>query len=130
VGIITELASFSRLQRREIGDLLLEKAKKADSSARSYGLLIFPEEERGIVVLCSNEEKRERIEKVYQLCAMAYCKYRLKRIVGLALNSLKELSRSTDALILDGVSFENDAELALEADRAFRAGTEVAAREF
>jgi hypothetical protein len=130
VGIITELASFSRLQRREIGDLLLEKAKKADSSARSYGLLIFPEEERGIVVLCSNEEKRERIEKLYQLCAMAYCKYRLKRIVGLALNSLKELSRSTDALILDGVSFENDAELALEADRAFRAGTEVAAREF
>ena len=110
--------------------MLLEKAKKADSTGRSYGLLTFPEEERGIVVLCSDEEKRERMEKLYQLCAMAYCKYRLKRIVGLALNSLKELSRSTDALILDGVSFQNDVELASQAERAFRAATEVAPREF
>jgi len=130
VGIITELASFTRLQRREIGNLLLEKAKKADSSARSYGLLTFPEEERGIVVLCSNEEKRERIEKLYQLCAMAYCKCRLKKIVGLAFNPFKQLSRSTDALILDGVSFQNDVELALQADTFFRGGTNVTMKEF
>jgi hypothetical protein len=130
VGIITELASFTRLQRKEIGYLLLEKAKKADSSARSYGLLTFPEEERGIVVLCSNEEKKARIEILYQLCAVAYCKYRLTKIVGLALNSLKELSRSTDALILDGVSFRNDVELALQADKFFRGGTNVTMKEF
>jgi len=124
------LASFSRLQRREIGNLLLEKAKKADSTGRSYGLLIFPEEERGIVVLCSNEEKRERVEKLYELCAMAYCKYGLTKIVGLALNSFKKLSRSTDALILDGVSFHDDLELASRADKAFRTGIKVALNEF
>lgn len=61
---------------------------------------------------------------------MAYCKYQLKRIVGLALNSLKELSRSTDALILDGVSFKNDADLALQADWTFRGGTNIVMKEF
>ena len=130
VGIITELASFTRLQRREIGNLLVEKAKKADTNTRSYGLLTFPEEERGIVVFCSNEEKKVRIEGLYQLCALAYCKYRLKKIVGLALNSLKELSRSSDALILAGVSFQNEAELALQADTVFHIGTKVAMQEF
>jgi len=127
---ITELASFTRLQRREIGELILAKAKKADGTSRGYGLLIFAEEKRGIVVLCSNEEKRERIEKLYQLCAMAYCKHQLKNIVGLALNSLKKLSRSTDALVLDGVTFQNAVELALQADKAFRSGTKVTMKEF
>ena len=70
------------------------------------------------------------MEKLYQLCAMAYCRHRLKRIAGLALNSLKELSRSIDALILDGVSFQNRGEFASHADTAFRAGTKAATTEF
>jgi hypothetical protein len=61
---------------------------------------------------------------------MAYCNYGLTKIVGLALNSFKKLSRSTDALILDGVSFHDDLELASRADKAFRTGMKVALNEF
>ena len=58
--------------------MIVMKAKKADVAGQSYGLLMFPEEERGIVVFCSNEKKQERIEKLYELCAIAYCKCRKK----------------------------------------------------
>ncbi len=65
----------------------------------------------GILFFSSNEDRQERFNQFYQLCAGAYCLYNLKKLVGSTTNSLSKRFRSYDFIFMDEVSFKNEDDL-------------------
>jgi len=116
---ITELASLSRLQRRAVGEALLEKAKKADAYGMGYRLILDRDNKSAILVMAFDGDRKDRVDRLYQLCSVAYCKHDLTKIMGIATEPAKESARSEDVVILDGVGFTNKKELLESAQNLF-----------
>lgn len=110
-GVIVELSKLTRLQRRSVGEKLLEKMKKADSTGHGHALLML-DEKSALFILSSDKDRQQRFNGLYNLSAIAYCGLGLKKIVGIATEPLSVKYRSYDGIVLDDVKFENHDEFA------------------
>lgn len=113
LAIAEELGGLRRLQRTDLGELMLRKAKKADADPKgfSYGLYFPGGEQRPILFLSSRLSRADRRRRLFQVACVAYVYLDLKSIVGIASDNYSAKGMSQDFLLLDGVSFDNADEL-------------------
>lgn len=109
--IIFELSKLTRLQRRSIGDKFIDRMKKADNAGQGYALMML-ENGKALLILSSNKERRERMNLLYDLSAIAYSGLALRKIIGIATEPFSRKYQSFDTILLDDVKFENHDELA------------------
>ncbi|PTL79996.1 hypothetical protein DAT35_31775 [Vitiosangium sp. GDMCC 1.1324] len=96
-----ELSSLNRLQRRMVGDKLLEKLRKADRTGQGYSV-VRVSDDFGVLVLASNiKERRERAKWLEILSCVAYCDLELRKLVGIATEPFSEKYRSYDFFLID-----------------------------
>lgn len=113
------LASLSRLERRHLGERLLRCLRKAEDKTFAFSVVIDKPANRATLVMSSSMPRGDRQEFLYKLCAMAYCRLSLTKVVGLATEPLSAEWRSYDVLQLSDVRFSNAEELAKESDKFF-----------
>jgi len=118
--IAYELALLNREERSILGRKFIEKMAKADKVGHGHTLSIVPELKTGILFFSSSEDRQERFNQFYQLCAGAYCLYNLKKLVGITTNSLSKRFRSYDFIFMDEVSFKNEDDLREWAKTVFK----------
>lgn len=116
---ITELSKLNRISRRIVGERLLDKMKKADSTGHGHGLVLNHKENSAILVLSSDRTQHQRGTALYNLCAIAYCKLGLARITGISTDPIHAEGRSYEAIVLVDVKFENHSEIAAQFESAF-----------
>jgi hypothetical protein len=129
-ALISELASLTRLERRTVGEMLVHCLTQADKSGHSHSLYTIPEENRGILILSTKRERPSRVIALQNLTSMAYCRFGLTKIIGIATENLSVQSRSFDSIVFKNVSFENEKELIEASQTAFRIGQHVNNNEF
>ncbi|GEM_PF-1283200 len=109
---VTTLSKLNRLERRAVGNVLYRNLKKADETGFSSALYRNTDTNKGIFILASNRNRRERLNALYQLSAMAYCYHNLNEIAGIATDNLSASGRSYDFVFFKDVDFEDRRELA------------------
>lgn len=95
--ILQELVSLDRRSREAVGERLIEKMMKADSTGRGYSLIVpsfHPQIEArekqaplfgqsAIIVYSSIQERKDRIDELSRLCVVALEAYGLKQVIGI-----------------------------------------------
>ncbi|OGT35283.1 MAG: hypothetical protein A3F11_10155 [Gammaproteobacteria bacterium RIFCSPHIGHO2_12_FULL_37_14] len=127
---VTVLSKLNRLERRAVGNVLYRNLKKADETGFSAALYQSPDTNKGIFILASNRNRRERATALYNLTAMAYCYYNLNEIAGIATDNLSASGRSYDFAFLKDVEFENRSELAEAGKINFASGKQFNFNEY
>lgn len=127
---VTALSKLNRLERRAVGNVLYRNLKAADETGFSAALYKSPDTNKGIFILASNRNRRERAIALYNLTAMAYCHFNLNEITGIATDNLSASGRSYDFAFLKDVEFENRNELAEEWKANFAKGRQFSFNEY
>jgi hypothetical protein len=125
-----ELASLSRLERRLLGEKLLRCLRKAEKKTFAFSVIIDQSIRSATLVLSSSMGRPDRQEFLYKLCAMAYCRLQLTKIIGLATEQLSAPYRSYDSLVLNDAQFSNAEELVKESDKFFGPAYRATGSEF
>lgn len=120
--IATELSKLQRRHRVEIGKKVLEKAQRADVNARGFsffsyysGDIVFP-----VVFVSSRQDRAKRRKTLYNICAAAYVKFNVNKIIGIATQNFSAKTGSQDYLLLEDVKFDNTDEIKKFADTIFQ----------
>lgn len=130
LSVSLELAKFPRLQRRMIGERMLRCAVKAEQKGHAHSLILDHTTNSGVLVAASPNSREERMRMLYNISAIAYCKYKLKKLIAIVTEPTSDLQRSSDVFLLNGVSFENAEELALMASSTFGSENHVYFNEY
>lgn len=107
---IFELASFSRIVRRMIGEKFLDALRQADTAGHGQAL-VQTSPDTGVVFLATNMKREERARGIYNLSAVAYCGLHLAKLIAIATEPLSAPQRSYDVGVLADVTFDNYNEL-------------------
>jgi hypothetical protein len=127
---VTALSKLNRMERRSAGNILYRNLKKADETGFSAALYTSEDSKKGIFILASNRNRRERATALYNLTSMAYCYYNLNEITAIATDNLSAASRSYDFAFLKDVEFENQSELAAAGKANFANGKQFNFNEY
>jgi hypothetical protein len=119
LAISIVLAKIPRLQRRLIGEKMLRCLRQADDIGHGHSLIVDKYTNSGVLVISISGTREQRARALYNLAAMAYCGYNLKKLLGIATEPLTVHLRSYDVVHFDGVRFENCIVLKEEAKTAF-----------
>ncbi len=130
LSVATELAKTSRLVRRKLGEKMFECVERASKKGLAYSLIIDKENNSGIVILSSDEDRTERSRLLYSVSVAGYCIQNLTKIVGFATEPLGADMRSYDTIFLSGVYFENKVEAVKKAEKMFGTYSEAKFFEF
>ena len=130
IGIAHELASLPRLERRLLGERLVRCLKAAQSQDYSSSVLFDQPASAATLVLSTAMPRAQRQEFLYLLCAIAYCHWGLKKIVGIATEPLTGHGRSYDSIGFAGATFSNAEALAAEAGKYFGQPYEASGTEY
>lgn len=119
--VAEELSGLTRVQRMELGEAMLMKAQQADSDPKEFAYRVFMPggDQIPIVCLCSRSSRSERRRQLYKVASVAYVHLSLKRIIGIAMDNYSAREMSQDYLLMDGVQFENEADLRALGPRLF-----------
>lgn len=107
---ITELSKLTRVVRRGLGQVFIEKMKKAQKTGHGHSLIKI-NEESAFVILCTTRNRQQRVDGIYNLSAAAYCGLNVKKVIGVATEPFSAKERSFDVVILDDVKFNNEEKL-------------------
>jgi len=111
--IAEELSGLTRVQRMDLGEAMLMKARQADSDPKEFAYRVFMAggDQTPIVCLCSRSSRSERRRQLYKVTSVAYVHLKVKRIIGIAMDNFSAKAMSQDFLLLDGVQFQNEEQL-------------------
>jgi hypothetical protein len=126
---IVELSKLTRLNRRSVGKTFLERIKTADSTGYAKALLKL-DEESALLLISTNRNRQQRTNALYNLSAIAYCHLGIKRIIGIATETLSSKNRSYDTIVLNNVKVKNHDELAERFETSFKGYQEVEITEY
>ncbi len=120
-AIISELARFSRLHRRVIGERMLVKLKSAIDKGFAFAVMGEPSLDRGILFLCTRKPRDERILALANLTCAAGLRVGVSRMIGIVTEPGDALDRSFDAIFVQDLSDEREDAPALRrlADEVF-----------
>ncbi|MGZ3461107.1 MAG: hypothetical protein ACXU86_21680 [Archangium sp.] len=103
---------------------------KAQATGESHSIAM-PTPKEAILVMSSSDANRERrAERLHFLAAVAYCHLGVEKLLGVITEPISAELRSYDFILLDGVSFANEAELRREAEKFFGPVRHVTETEF
>lgn len=115
---ITELASFDRVTRRNQALKLVEVMKKADIQPHgSYTLSL--NDKIGFVILASSKSRAEREKFLVQLCSAAYCRFNLKKVIGISTDQVSASSYFYELITIENQQPDNHHELVMLGSRYF-----------
>ncbi len=115
---ITELASFDRITRRTQGLKLIEVMKKAVIQPNgSYTLSL--NDKCGLIFLASSKPRAEREKFLVQLSSAAYCRFNLKKVIGLATDPASAKSHFFELITVEKRHPDNHNELVKLGKRLF-----------
>ncbi len=103
---ITELASLTRMQRRMIADKLIDRMQQADQGGDRYSLMINKEDQTGVVVMAATSARTARVQFLEVLIFVAYCGFKLKKVIGIATENATVQLRSYDLLAVENADFD------------------------
>ena len=107
---ITELSKLPRVVRRGLGQVFIEKMKKAQRTGHGHSLIKY-NEDSAFIILCTTRNRQQRANGIYNLSAAAYCGLNAKKVIGVATEPFSAKERSFDVVFLDDVKFTNEEEL-------------------
>lgn len=116
---INQLSSLTRLERRACGETFIPCLKRADKSGHAHSLYIFPEKKKAVLFLSTTRSQEERIRILRSLCAMAYCRFGLFEVIGIATENFSSSGRSHDFAFYKDMPFENYDDLKKEGQKVF-----------
>lgn len=119
LATINQLASLTRIERRACGDYFIPCLRRADKSGHAHTLYLIPEKNKGVLFLSTTKSREQRVEVLRSLCAMAYCRFNLSEVIGIATENMTTTGRSHDFAYIKDVDFENRAELIDAASKTF-----------
>ncbi len=73
--------------------------------------LIKYNDDSAFTILCTDKDRQQRINGLYNLTAAAYCGLKLRKAIGVATEPINAKERSFDVIFLEDVRFQNDKEL-------------------
>ncbi|MEX2161780.1 MAG: hypothetical protein WD751_07670 [Anaerolineales bacterium] len=117
--VAKELAGLTRLERRRLGDKLVDCLQRGEKTGLSYSVVRNEDSSNCVLILCSKLERIERAQFLYKLCGAAYCYLGLSKIVGISTETSGAPLRSYDAMVLEEVEFSNAKELSEQARKLF-----------
>lgn len=117
---ITELSKLSRIIRRGIGQVFLEKMIKAKQDGHGHSLLKYTDDS-AFFILSTNKNRQQRVNGLYNFLGAAYCGLNVKKIIGVATEPIDVKKRSFDVICLIDVKFQNEDELRESFKRIFKA---------
>ncbi|CZH08766.1 hypothetical protein SCZ71_03435 [Legionella pneumophila serogroup 1] len=117
--IVSELAGFDRLKRRSLAEKFIQKMEKADNNPLgSYCLELS--NDAGIVLYSSSKPRSERYTFLSYLASCAYCKFNLKKIIGISTGNASATSHSFEFIFYENMYFDDYDELCTMANELFK----------
>ncbi|MGD1153093.1 MAG: hypothetical protein ABR911_09505 [Syntrophales bacterium] len=126
---ITELSKLPRVIRRSLGQIFIEKMKKAKKTGHGHSLIKY-NEDSAFVILCTGKKRQQRANAIYNLSAAAYCGLNAKKVIGVATEPFDAKARSFDVVLLDGVRFANEEELRVSFNNNFVSASHFKIKEY
>lgn len=111
--IAEHLVGLTRSQRMDLGEVMLKKAKRADSDPKEFSYSVFMPggDQITIVFLSSRSDRRTRRRQLYKVACVAYVHLNLKSLLAIACDNFSANGISQDFLVFDGIEFDNADEL-------------------
>lgn len=112
---ISELGRLNRVERRVMGEKIMEKLAAAKSTGVAYGLMADPKKKTAMFFLSTSKPRSERIIAVQNITRAAALHVGAKRILGIATEPDGVQERTFDAvLVRDSQETPEDAATLLE----------------
>lgn len=73
--------------------------------------LIKYDDDSAFTILCTDKDRQQRANGLYNLTAAAYCGLNLRKAIGVATEPIDAKERSFDVISLIDVKFQNETEL-------------------
>ena len=115
---INELSKLPRVIRRGIGNVFIKKMEKAVIEGHGHSLIKY-NDDSAFTILCTDKDRQQRANVLYNLTAAAYCGLNLRRAIGVATEPINAKERSFDVIFLVDVKFKNEKEMRDSFERAF-----------
>jgi hypothetical protein len=114
LAIAEHLAALSRVDRIELGKIMLEKAIKADNDPKgfSFKIMTAPNADAVPVLFMSARMPREiRRRRLYQVACVAYVYLGLRKLLAIVSDHYSATEHCQDFLYLENAIFDNASEL-------------------
>lgn len=117
--VVSELAGFDRLTRRNLAEKFIQKMRKADKKPiGSYFLEL--QSNIGIVFYSSSRPRDERFIFLKCLASSAYCKFNLRKVIGISTDNASATSHSFEIISYENIKFDDYDELCTMANKLFK----------
>ncbi|HAT1821903.1 TPA: SEC-C domain-containing protein [Legionella pneumophila] len=118
--VVSELAGFDRLTRRNLAEKFIQKMGKADKNPRGSYCLELQNNNTGIVLYSSSKFRAERYSFLKCLASSAYCKFNLRKVIGISTDNASAPLHYYEIISYENMQFDDYDEICTLANKLFK----------
>ncbi len=118
--IISELGRLSRLERRVLGEKMMEKLEAATAKETAFAVMTDAARSKAVFFMATSRPRAQRLIGLQNLCHAAAHRVGVRRVLGIATEPAGVQDRSFDVFLAQDVEFGNETSTISDlADSAF-----------